>query len=372
MANPALTPETLGFKRMTELDAAWRAANAGDRLREVRRAAPKVRERILESGDVTCVRTMDLAVLPYPTDFAFGGAALSPLPFVTMTNRMNLVQFETDSGSPRTILFNPTDAERSAETPYFADFQRRLGPFIASRVKPRLLRPTAVEHLAAVGLRPDEVDFIAFDHLHTQDLRRILGTDGLPAMFPRAKLLVWRPELDILRNLHPLQEPWFIREALTGVPADRFVVFDDGDWLLGKGAALVRTPGHTVGNWSLALATDGRLWVVSENGVSCDNYAPHASRIPGLRRHAKKWGVEVVLNANTLEGRNDQYTSMILERILADRCPENPDFYRHFPSSELTASPLSPGLAPTFAHRKIEVGSLRKAAQPRGETAVHA
>ncbi len=349
--------------RLHELDEAWRAPSAGERLERVRRAAPHLRERILGSGRAVAVRTFDLTELPYPTAFAFSGAALSPLPYVVMTNRMNLVQFTTADGAMKTLLWNPTDVRRSAETPFFARMRARLGTRLAARVATMLERPSALEHLVSLGVRPDDVDYIAFDHLHTQDLRGHLGTaerDRAPveAAFRRAKLLVWRPELDIFRALHPLQAPWFIADGLRGVPPDR-VVACDGDVLLGKGVALVRTPGHTAGNWSLVVNTDTGVWAVSENGVACDSYAPAASRIAGLRRYAEREGVEVVLNSNTLEGRNEQYTSMVLEKALVDRSRDAPDFYQHLSSSELTATPLTPGLGPTHRFGGIESGEVR-------------
>ena len=73
-------------------------------------------------------------------------------------------------------------------------------------------------------------------------------------------------------------------DGVLHVPADRIIACE-GDLLLGKGVALVRTPCHTVGNWSLALHTDNGVWTVSENGVSADSYAPEASEIAGLRRY---------------------------------------------------------------------------------------
>src|SRR6185503_8721254 len=115
------------IQRLPELDEAWRAPSAGERLAEVRKAAPRLRDRLLESGQVTCVRTFDTSLLPYPTSFGLGGAARSPLPYLVMTNRANLVQFETADGQKKTLLFNPTDAERSANTPFFADMRRGMG-----------------------------------------------------------------------------------------------------------------------------------------------------------------------------------------------------------------------------------------------------
>ena len=143
------------------------------------------------------------------------------------------------------------------------------------------------------------------------------------------------------------------------MPPDR-VVACDGDLLLGQGAALVRTPGHTVGNWSLVISTDNGVWAVSENGVACDSYAPEASKIPGLAKHARRFGVEVVLNSNTLEGRNEQYTSMVLEKALVDPSRDDPAFCQHLASSELTATPFTPGLSPTHRHGGIESGEVRR------------
>jgi len=353
--------------RLHELDEAWRAPSAGERLDRIRRAAPQLRERILASGRAVGVRTFDLTELPYPTAFAFSGAAASPIPYVVMTNRMNVVQFATADGAMKTLLFNPTDVPRSAETPFFARLRGRLGERLSRRLTTMLKRPSATEHLVTLGLRPDDVDYIAFDHLHTQDLRGHLGVKAgaddrgrapIEAVFRRAKLLVWGPELDIFQTLHPLQRPWYVADGVRGVPRDRLVVCD-GDVLLGKGVALVRTPGHTVGNWSLVVNTDTGVWAVSENGVACDSYAPAASRIPGVRRYAEREGVEVVLNSNTLEGRNEQYTSMVLEKALVDRSRDAPEFYQHLSSSELTATPLTPGLSPTHRFGGIESGEIR-------------
>jgi len=356
---------------LTELDEAWRAASAGARFEAIRAAAPRLRERIAQSGVTRCVRTFDNSAAPYPTRFAFGGAASLPLPYIVFMNRMNVVEFEIDGGDTKTLLFNPTDAERSAETPFFANMRKRMGDFVSTRVATALKKPKPVERLAALGLRPEDVDYIAFDHMHTQDVRAMLGTSGdgaaagLHAEFPNAKLLIWRPELDIFHALHPLQEYWYVRDGVRGVPTDRFIVCDR-DLLLGKGVALVRTPGHTVGNWSLVLHTDSGIWAISENGICCDNYAPEASRIPGLRRYAREHGVEAVLNSNTLEGRNEQYTSMMLEKALVDRCRDNADFYQHFSSSELIPTPIAPGLSPTYRHGGITSGEpvARRATRP--------
>jgi hypothetical protein len=344
---------------LRELDRAWAEPSAGARLEAVLAAAPRLRERVLESGRVLGVRTCDLMTFPYPTRFGLGGAARSLSSYLFMTNRMQVVQLETLAGERKLLLFNPTDIVRSADTPYFRALRRRFfGPFETRLTKHALARGTQPhEHLAALGFTSADVDYIAFDHMHTQDVRAWLGTPELAAIFPRARLLIWQPELALLANLHPLQRKWYLPDAVLGVAQDRILTLD-GDCLLGKGVALVRTPGHTAGNWSLVLCTERGVWAVSENGISCDSYAPAHSRVRRLRKHARREQVEVILNANSLEGRNEQYTSMLLERALVDRCSDAPEFYQHFASSEWTPSPAAPLLAPTYRHRRLEAGHL--------------
>ena len=81
---------------------------------------------------------------------------------------------------------------------------------------------------------------------------------------------------------------------------------------------------------------------------------------PEALKHVLATEEEVILNSNSLEGRNDQYISMVLEKTLVDRCAQAPDFFQHFPSSELTSTPLTPGLGPTYSHGEITSGHLRR------------
>jgi hypothetical protein len=149
-----------------------------------------------------------------------------------------------------------------------------------------------------------------------------------------------------------------VRAGLREVAPDRVIVLE-GDYLVGGGLALVRTPGHTEGNHSPVLHTDRGLWTISENGVAVECYAPMSSQVAGLRRHARDAEVEFILNGNTRESTLDQYISMALEKTLADPSHERPEFPQCFPSSEMIRHFLAPGLAPTFAHGEITHGSVR-------------
>ncbi len=342
--------------RLPELDAAWAIRGAGARLEAVRRAGRRLRDRILAGGAARCVRTADVATFPYPTRYGFAGAARSPLPYLFLRNRVHLVQVAA-GGRTVTILVNPTDAVRSARAPFFARMEERYGKLATKLLSS--MGPPIAETLRSWGVSPEAVDYVTFDHLHVQDVRGLLApaAPGGRAFLPNARLLAQRAELETLAGLHPLQAEWYIPECLAGVPADRIVALD-GDHAIGGGFAVVRTPGHTGGNHSIVVVTERGAWTISENGISIDAYAPGTSRIRGLARHARDLGVEVILNANTREGSLDQYTSMVLEKTLADAVPDRPELPQHFSSSELVPHPLAPGLAPSYSHGAITHGTV--------------
>ncbi|MGZ5971572.1 MAG: hypothetical protein ACXWP4_28070, partial [Polyangiales bacterium] len=217
--------------------------------------------------------------------------------------------------------------------------------------------PTLEAQLAEHGVRPEDVDYVAFDHFHTQDLRRLLGTvDGRhESRFPNAKLLAPRVEWEDWERLHPLQRAWFVADGKTGVRTNK-VVLTDGDLALGDGVVIARTPGHTSGNQTLFVSTSRGVWGTSENATCVDGYSPLDSRIAGLRRHARTFDVDLVMNLNTPEFGADQYISMSLERIVVDRVPHAPAFVQMFCSSEVTPSPMSPALRPTIVFGHLNIG----------------
>jgi hypothetical protein len=342
-----------------DFDEAWAEPRPGHQVRAVRRAAERLRERFAAGPRVVSVRTLDLATLPYPSRFAFQGAALSPAPFVVMTHRALLVQF-LRGGELKNLLFNPTDVVAARETPYFARLRATL-PELAEKVVARIGDPIDAQ-LRRLGLAPSDIDYIAYDHFHTQDLRPILGTtDGrYAARFPNAKLFAPTAEWESWEDTHPLQRAWFVPEGRARVNTDR-VVLTRADLQLGEGVLLLRTPGHSLGNQTLFVATESGVWGSSENGTCVDNYSPHESAIPGLSLAARTLDVDVVLNANTPEFGARQYTSMLLEKTLVDRVKHAPAFVQMLSSSEVTPHAIAPGLKPTILHGSLASGRVVKA-----------
>lgn len=352
------------FPELSEIKTfhgARESSSPADRLDRVRGAATDLRSQLLEGPKVLYYETFDLIRVPYPTKFGFLNACSVPTPFVHIVNKMFVIQVNSVSGI-KTILVSPSDTVANAETPFFKRMTPESGGL--SKVAKKFLAPDlgGVEaSLKSLGISPRDIDYITYDHLHTQDLRKWLGSHGRPGLFPNAKLLVMEQEWASAKALLPPQRDWYCPQGLDGIP-DEKVVRLQSSVMVGEGLALIQTPGHTEGNHSIVAHTDDGLLVTSENGIGPDSYAPHLSNIPGLRRYVAETGMEVVLNGNTLEGGLDQYVSMVLEKTLAGLSPQHPGFYNVVSSSELRAYWGFPGIKPTTSFGKLKYGALRKPA----------
>ncbi len=356
----AMSAKAEAFAPLKSLDTARQSAHPADRLKGVRAEARRLRERLLAGSTVEYYTTIDLVRVPYPVRYGLLNAARVTTPFMHILNRLFIVQFH-NRGRLRTLLFSPSDLDGNKETPFFKRLGQSFGPL--QPIGERLIAPilsTVEEALALRGLRPEQIDYISYDHLHTQDLRKWLGVDGQPGFFPNAKLLVMRQEWQSAQALLPPQQDWYCPQGIAGIDPRRVVLLDSSV-LLGDGVALVHSPGHTEGNHSLVVHTPEGVLVSSENGVSADSYAPLASRIPGVACYARDTGMEVILNGNTLEGGLDQYISMVMEKELAGPSLRNPAFAGVVPSSELSAYWLFPGLKPSFSFGPLEFGRLHGA-----------
>jgi hypothetical protein len=338
----------------------------GDRLEAIREAARAFRTRFASEPRIHGVRSVDIAAAPYPTKFAFAGAARAVAPYVSIVNRMLVVQFDDFDGNVRTLVWEPTVPEGSAEAPFYDQLQQRMlklpgGERLARTVFARFYH-SVEEGLRMCGVSAGDVDFASFDHLHVQDMRMLLGTTSereprQPA-FPNAKFVVQRAEVDTFRGLHPMQWAWYVPGGMDEARTENLVEVE-GDVELGHGVALIATPGHTDGNHSLVLNTPDGIWVSSENGVALDNWQPELSKIPGVRQNAAFFKREIIPNANTLEDSIDQYDSMVKEKTIADRSNRDPRWLQILPSSELADWRRQWPVVPTFMHGGLESGRLQ-------------
>lgn len=312
---------------------------------------------MLKGPEVRYYGSFSLVRVPYPTRYALLNACSVPTPFVHILNRVFVMQVDTDQGL-KTLVASPSDIHANAETPFFKRLARSFGPF--QEFGKKLLGPvigTVETTLDRIGLSPEKIDYISYDHLHTQDLRGWLGSGEKTGYFPNAKLLVMRQEWESTLGLLPPQLDWYCPDGIDGIHPSRVVLLE-GDTMLGESVALMHTPGHTEGNHSFVAHTPEGLMVTSENGVAPECYAPLASKIPGVARFARQTGMEVILNGNTLERGLDQYISMVQEKEVAGPSIRNTDFPNMACSSELAAYWAFPGVAPTMSFGDLSFGRL--------------
>lgn len=347
-----------GFRRIHDFEAARQAWPRGQQPQLFRDAAENYRARFKAAGVVQGVQSIDLVSAAYPRMFAFHNGAYGLSPYVTICNRLVLVRFRDFLGRSRLLAWEPTIPENSAKAPFYAALIRHYGEFLSHKVFKTEFN-TLPQALAKAGVRAEDVDYVAFDHLHVQDVRGLMGTkDGaIKPAFPNARLLVQPKEFDTVLAPHPMQHAWYVPHSGEGVDPDRIVQIE-GDFELGTGITLVATPGHTDGNMSLVLNTPDGVWVTSENGVAIDNWFPEHSRIPGIGSYMRHYGREVVLNSNTLEDPQDQYNSMVLEKSLADVSKKDARFKQVLPSTELLPWARNWPCVPSLFQGEIHYGSL--------------
>ena len=369
--------QALGMKAIHDFDDVRQSPLPQERLKAARKQASAFRERFMDESPVQFYQSADMVRVPYPTWYAYSGVytqSTYKFPYIHILNRIFIIQYHDFLGELKTLLFSPSDIEADRETPFFKRLTDKMPNWspLESVVAPIIRDVTGA--LAEVGLSPEDVDYISYDHLHTQDVRRWLGTKSIdtknvgekdkPAYFPNAKLLIHEQEWLSTTSLLPVQADWYCPNGIEGIDADKVIKFT-GSIQLGEGVALVHTPGHTEGNHSLVARVPDGIRVTSENGVGADAYAPMNSKVNAIRRYAKDTGVEVILNGNTLEGSNEQYISMVIEKTIAGPS-KNPDFPNCASSSEATPYWLIPGHKVSHLIGEAKFGSLQnKSAKSR-------
>lgn len=119
-------------------------------------------------------------------------------------------------------------------------------PFTKDAMSPRLNR-TLTDQLSQINIKPDDIDMIGISHYHFDHI-------GQAAAFPKAKLLIGKDDLAVLKQT-PL--PAGIDTAplslwlKDGSPVD--AVSGDRD-IFGDGSVImINTPGHTPGSHSLLV-----------------------------------------------------------------------------------------------------------------------
>jgi len=353
-----LVLETSGIRAISHFSNSRESLSPQERLKQVQfQAKHFVEDFKMVNQQIQFLQTFDLVSIPYPVKSAFGNATSLINPYLYVTNRLMVIQFSTHAGI-KTLLFSPSDLSANIKTPYFQRFRRLMGRF-KNTLQPLLtpIHSTVEQALESINLKPEQIDFICYDHLHTQDIRKWLGSFEQPAYFPNAKLLVMHQEWEAVKDLLPLQNHWYCPDGVDGIDPNKIIPLHSSI-MLGDSLALIHTPGHTQGSQSLVVNTDSGIMVCSQNGISVDNYSPEHSTIYGLADHVLENNMTVIPNGEHPELRLDQYISMVLEKTIADPHPSDSRFPYIMPSSELSARWQPFALSPTLSLGEMKIGEL--------------
>jgi hypothetical protein len=351
------------FTILNGFEASKREHIPANELSLIRKIAPKFREQFLSGGTINRVKQYLCSIAPYPTQYGFHNAYQGLNPFLYFNNRATLIQWEVN-GHLKNFLFNPYFPDLSVHSGFYSHLKETIGKFIPESLLIKKV-DSILDQLKRDGIRPEDIDYVSYDHLHVQDLRPLMGTlnqnneiDQV-SLFPNAYFIFHKEEWESVMNIHPLNEIWYVKDGFNRLNTEKLMLYEQ-DLQICAGAAIIHTPGHTAGNHSLYLNTDKGAFTISENGVGPDAYNPEKSKIKALRDTAKWKGWEVILNANTQDLAYLQYNSMIKEKMLSGESPQYQGFCNHHASSEFTQWRSAPGLSPTLELGAVEVGTLAR------------
>ena len=121
-------------------------------------------------------------------------------------------------------------------------------------------RPRLIDKLAAVGLKPADIDILVHTHLHLDHAgwnTQLSANGALEPVFVNARHVVERRELDVARAPNEIQRGTYLSANITPIDADRgWDTFEDTREIV-PGISIFRTGGHTFGHCAVRIASGG-------------------------------------------------------------------------------------------------------------------
>lgn len=115
-----------------------------------------------------------------------------------------------------------------------------------------------LDALAGEGLSPTDISTVLYTHLHNDHA-------GGCALFPDAMTIFQKDELD--NCLNPLPSQKIRRDYDPRTPGDlatlKNIKMVDGDFDMGNGIRLFKTPGHTAGGMAIQVQTEEGKYVIT-------------------------------------------------------------------------------------------------------------
>lgn len=137
-------------------------------------------------------------------------------------------------------------------------------------------RPTLMDSLAQLDLRPDDIDLVINTHLHFDhcgwNTRCIDGV--LRPTFPRARYIVQRGEYEHAQQPHERDRASYRSENWAGLEASGQLELIDGDRYIVPGIQVVKLPGHNRDFQCVFIRSQGETAVFWSDLVPTTHHVP--------------------------------------------------------------------------------------------------
>jgi glyoxylase-like metal-dependent hydrolase (beta-lactamase superfamily II) len=151
--------------------------------------------------------------------------------------------------TPRTITVVDTCGGNDKHRPNRPRYHMKKHPYL--------------ERLAAIGVRPEDVDYVLCTHMHGDHVgqnTRLVDGRWVPT-FPRAKYLISRTEWgywEHAANRQRYNEDLFFEDSIQPVVDAGLVQLIDDGYTVDKGISVLQSAGHTPGHLCVQIIHDGR------------------------------------------------------------------------------------------------------------------
>ena len=124
----------------------------------------------------------------------------------------------------------------------------------------------AMDSLAGLGVRPDDVDLVLATHIHIDHVggHTVVAGEGYAPAFPKARYVFTRAEWDYWTAPDVASAPGnpYVRDSVLPLDGAADVELVDGEHRLSDEIALIPTPGHTPAHTSFLVSSGGEAAVI--------------------------------------------------------------------------------------------------------------
>jgi glyoxylase-like metal-dependent hydrolase (beta-lactamase superfamily II) len=132
-----------------------------------------------------------------------------------------------------------------------------------------------VESLGAIGVKPEDIDFVINTHLHFDHCggNTIIKTNTYVPTFPNAQYIIQKEEWAAATKPNERTKASYVRENFEPLEKAAQLTLVTGEHTVVKGVTVMPTPGHTQGHQSVYIESNGK------KALYCGDLIPTAAHV---------------------------------------------------------------------------------------------